>query len=86
MQDASFTFLDYPEPNEISYLNFDPIVLRHAKSRDALENFTIIISLENKIVVQKRVVYDFLTMLSDVGGLNDFLVLFFATIFGFFSE
>ena len=86
MEDASFTFLDYPEPNEISYLNFDPIVSRHAQNLDFLENFTIMISLENKIVVQKRVVYDFLTMLSDVGGLNDFLVLFFATIFGFFSE
>ena len=36
--------------------------------------------------ISKRTVYNIFMMFSDVGGLNDFLGLLLATIFGFFSE
>ena len=49
-------------------------------------HFTIVINLSNKVQIQKRVVYNILMMFGDVGGLNDFLGLFMATIFGYFSE
>ena len=36
--------------------------------------------------MQKRVVYDLFMMFGDVGGLNDFLALVLASLFGLASE
>ena len=44
------------------------------------------INLSHKVIIQKRVVYDVFMMFGDVGGLRDFLGVFLASIFGFFSE
>ena len=44
------------------------------------------IGLSSKVTVQQRVVYDFLMMFGDVGGLNDFIALALTSIFGLLSE
>ena len=46
----------------------------------------IVLDISNKVNIQKRVVYDILMMFGDVGGLNDFVGLFLATVFGYFAE
>ena len=51
-----------------------------------MTDFTIVVNISNKVHIQKRFVYNILMMFGDVGGLNDFLALIFATIFGYFSE
>lgn len=44
------------------------------------------VSLSNRVVVHKRIVYDLLTMLGDVGGLQEVLGRVFAPIFVLFSQ
>ena len=46
----------------------------------------LLLALSKKVVLQKRIVYDISTMLGDVGGLYDFIVLVTSTVIGFFSE
>ena len=43
-------------------------------------------SLSNEVTIQKRIVYDLFMLFGDIGGLNDFLVLILASVFGMFSE
>ena len=49
-------------------------------------DFSINLSLSNRIFVQKRVVYDILMMFGDVGGLYDFLFLGLSSILGYISN
>ena len=84
--DSRFSFLNLPEPDQLNYLNFDPNYTDWGTNIELLPNFTLLISLSNKVVIQKRIVYDMLQMFGDVGGLYDFVVLGFVTIFGFLSE
>jgi len=83
LHDSRFNFMDYPEPAEFRYLNFDPNYLDWGFINDEDPQFTILISLSNRVVVQRRIVYDVLTMFGDVGGLNDFLEIGLATAFSF---
>ena len=55
-------------------------------SETVIAPWDIEMALSEKVVRQKRVVYDIFMMFGDVGGLNDFLFLFFGTLFGYFSE
>ena len=47
--------------------------------------FTVTIALSNKIMIQKRVVYDLYVMLGDIGGFYDFFSIMFTQVFGFFA-
>ena len=75
--------MDLATPQELDYLNFDDLV-KETPSRG--QNILLDISLSNKVIKQKRVVYDIFMMFGDVGGLNDFLFLGLSMVFGFFSE
>ena len=73
--------MDLAGTKDINFLNFEPIIepfdLHILKS---LNRTGIILNLGNTVVSQKRIVYGFLSMFGDVGGLNDF----FAAILAFF--
>ena len=56
LQDSRITFIDHPEPSEINYLNFDPQARKLDPDIDLLPNFSVTVSLDNKIKIQKRVV------------------------------
>ena len=84
LQDSRVNFMGLSEPKTFSFMNFE-------SSQDILpdnyfNHFTIMINLSHKVIIQKRVVYDVFMMFGDVGGLRDFLGLFLASIFSFFSE
>ena len=85
LQDSWFNFMDLIEPKELNYLN---IARNWKESGMGLyhSDFTINISLSNRVFVQKRVVYDMLMMFSDVGGLYDFLFLSLSSILSYFSN
>ena len=84
LYDDQFNFMGLPEPKQISYMNIEEKV-------HELPNFWpwyplhIQLSLSNKIVKQKRIVYDVFMLFGDVGGLNDFLALGLSSFFGLFS-
>ena len=71
------------KPKEINFLNISD---RIVESTFTEEEFTLTFTVSNKIFKQKRVVYDFLMMFGDVGGLSDFNVIIFGTILGFFAN
>ena len=78
--------MNKPEPRQINYLNFDPKYLEWASSQDTFKFSSITVNLSNRVVIQKRIVYDALTMLGDVGGLQEILDRELAPILLFFSE
>ena len=43
-------------------------------------------TLSNKVMIQKRIVYDIFMMSGDIGGLFDFSFLILASLFGYFAE
>ena len=47
---------------------------------------SFILTLSSKVTIQKRVVYDIFMMFGDVGGLYDFIIISFTSLFGFWSE
>ena len=71
------------EPTKIKFFNYNDCT---EQDINLDMDFAIFIRLSNKVQIQKRVVYNILMMFGDVGGLNDFLCLFLATVFGYFSE
>ena len=84
LYDDRINFMGLASPKELLYLNFDETVQSMPDSM--FEQFTVMVTLSDKVVIQKRVVYDALMMFGDVGGLRDFIGLFLSAIFGFFSE
>ena len=69
--------MNLAEPAELRYLNFaDKVSQWPTHFRAPL---TIQMNLSNKVFIQSRVVYDLFMMLGEVGGLRDFIVLFFST-------
>ena len=76
--------MDLAEPIQIDFLNFDDNVKYYPSNLSG--DFTVTISLSNKVIVQKRIVYDYLMMFGDVGGLNDFIFLLLSSVFGFCSN
>ena len=87
LQDNFINFLGMSNPTEINYLNFAdkprdiPIAMTPQTS-----GTSIMISLSQDFIIEKRIVYDIFMMFGDVGGLFDFLVLILMTLFGFWSE
>ena len=77
--------MELMEPKELDFLNFKP-QYKYAPQSDIFEHFTIVINISSDVFIQKRIVYDVLTMLGDVGGLNEFVLSIFAAIIGFFSN
>ena len=76
--------MDLAKPVQIDFLNFDDKL--NDMPTNLFEVFTIFISLGNKVIIQKRIVYDYLMMFGDVGGLNDFIFLLLSSVFGFISN
>ena len=70
----------------IRYLNFDENIPNETFYDIKNLLFFVEISLSNKIVKQKRIVYDLAMLLGEVGGLHDFLMLSLASIFGLLSN
>ena len=63
--------MDLEEPSQIDFLNFDD-KLRPFPS-NWFEDFTLSIELSRKVIIQKRIVYDYIMMFGDVKVLNDFI-------------
>ena len=76
--------MDLVEPKQLNYLNFDKKM--HEKPLDFFPNFTVVLDVSSDVTIQKRIVYDYFTMLGDVGGLNDFIIIIFGTFFGYISS
>ena len=75
--------MDLFESKSIDFLNFEEIL---ETPYGVGENFSVNLKLSNNVHYHQRIVYDVLMMFGDVGGLNDFLVLLLAAIFGFFAD
>ena len=83
LQDSRFNFMDIAHVQNLDFLNLEQI---DETPYGLSENFAIYLKLGNRIHIQKRIVYDFLMMFGDVGGLNDFFVLLFVAIFSSFAD
>ena len=81
--DDNLNFLGLGAPKKINYLNFSNIVKEWP---EPWSTFSIDLALSQKVIIQKRIVYDLSMMLGDVGGLYDFLNLCHGIIFWFFSS
>ena len=81
--DDFFNFMGLSESRQISYLNFDANPLEvHMDYKDP----TLILGLSQKVIKQKRIVYDIFQLFGDVGGFNDFFILFASIITGFYTD
>ena len=84
LYDDRVNFMGLASPKELHYLNFNE---SPASIPDGFfPHFTVMVTLTDKVIIQKRVVYDAFMMFGDVGGLRDFVGLFLSAIFTFFSE
>ena len=84
LYDDRVNFMGLASAKELRYLNI-------AETPESMPDgmfghFTVMLSLTDKVIKQKRVVYDVFMMFGDVGGLKDFVGIFFSAIFCFFSE
>ena len=88
LQDDFINFMGLAAPKEIEFLNFYEVTEKFSVVSDLAVHVSYLVefTLSDRIVVQQRVVYDIFMMFGEVGGLNDFLVLVLASIFGPFSE
>ena len=84
LYDDWFNFMGLSPPKTINYFNFDPVVTMAPQQENSDMIFEV--SLSNRVIKQKRIVYDVFMMFGDVGGLNDFLALGLTMVFGFFSN
>ena len=71
-------------PKRIDYLNFANQINENPESWFK-EPMSIQISLSNKVVKQKRIVYDIYMLFTDVGGFYDFLKLVLTICFSYVS-
>ena len=85
LQDSWLDIVGLSEPKHLRYMNIDQIPVHQPRVSD-LGYFAIQIFLSNRVVIQKRVVYNILMMFSDVGGLYDFIFLGLHTIITFCSS
>lgn len=76
--------MDFSEPETIEFLNINDNF--HETLYYDLPNFSVLFSLSKKVHIEKRIVYNYITMFSDVGGLHDFFALVLGAIFGFLNE
>ena len=66
-------------------MNFDDLITEDL-SLSQRKDLSLVFTISQKIVHQKRIVYDTFMMLGDVGGLNDFFLIIFTATVGLFSE
>ena len=59
---------------EISFLNSADVMKAHTQDFTTNKRTSFVFTLSNRIVKQKRVVYDLFMMLGDVGGLSDIII------------
>ena len=84
LYDERLNFMGLAPPKELQYLNIGETV--DSMPDGMFGHFTIMVTLSDKVIMQKHVIYDVFMMFGDVGGLRDFIGLFLSAIFGFFSE
>ena len=69
---------------ELNFLNFNELVKEIDFSSTGSTEF--LLSLSEKVIIQKRTVYDALMMFGDVGGLSDFLAVGLSAFFTLFTN
>ena len=83
--DDRINFLGLSEAKEISFLNFDNLIAEDL-SLSQRRDLSLVFTISQKVIHQKRIVYDTFMMLGDVGGLNDFFLIILTASIGLFSE
>ena len=84
LQDDNINFMNLAEPVKLDYLNLSDKTIELKGYLDA--PVTIELLLSSKVYIQNRVVYDLFMMLGEVGGLRDFIALFFSTFMTSISQ
>ena len=72
-------------PKELNYLNFAQSI-QEWPVVDKTLTFSAIFTLSDKVIIQKRVVFDIFMMFGEVGGLYDFLILVLSSFFHLISS
>ena len=85
LYDDVFNSLGLTEPKEFNYLNIGSQI-QELPEYSHLDGFSVLLQISDKVIKQKRVVYDIFMMAGDVGGLNDFLIILLTAVFGTLSE
>ena len=85
LYDDVINSLGLTEPKVFNYFNFASEIKEEPGYLHS-NALSIYLQISDKVFKQKRTVYDILMMAGDVGGLNDFLIIAMAAIFGTFSH
>jgi len=79
----------FTEPEEFTMLNFDTESFKQSGAStlptDKPNYYSLVIERNALKKIQKRVVYDLLTMFGDIGGIQDFIYLTFSFLVGTFN-
>ena len=76
--------MDLAEAKQLDYLNYEENIQEFTFASTV--ELTVTLELSLKVQIQKRVVYDTMTALGDVGGLAELTFTFCSVIIGFFTQ
>ena len=76
--------MDLAEAKQLDYLNYEENIQEFTFASTV--ELTVTLELSLKVQIQKRVVYDTMTALGDVGGLAEIIFTFCSVTIGFFTQ